>query len=258
MAFSGFGDLVSLTPGATLSLATDGPTAAAAGAIDDNLVLRAARELAARVEGLRSGAFHLLKRLPVAAGVGGGSSDAAAALRLLARVNGLALDDPRLMDAARAVGADVPVCVAARARMMTGAGETLGPILRLPPVFAVLVNPGVPVETRAVFARMGLKPGESRALGPHPAIAEGMGFDALVSALRKGRNDMEDAACVIAPSISHAIAVIAAARGCRLARMSGSGATCFGLFETREAASRAARVIRRDHPGWFARATLLR
>jgi 4-diphosphocytidyl-2-C-methyl-D-erythritol kinase len=116
----------------------------------------------------------------------------------------------------------------------------------------------VPVETRAVFARMGLKPGEASGHGRHPDIVDGMSFDQLLAALRKGRNDMEDAAIVIAPVVSDVLAVISAARGCRLARMSGSGATCFGLFETCAGAAKAAKVIRRDHPGWWARATILR
>ncbi|PWB84023.1 MAG: 4-(cytidine 5'-diphospho)-2-C-methyl-D-erythritol kinase, partial [Methylocystaceae bacterium] len=131
VAFSGGGDLLRLEPGAELTLAVDGPTAAAAGDGADNLVLRAARQLAERVPGLRLGAFRLTKRLPVAAGVGGGSSDAAAALRLLARANNLSPDDPRLLDAARATGSDVPVCLDPRARFMRGAGEEIGERLGL-------------------------------------------------------------------------------------------------------------------------------
>lgn len=258
VAFAGVCDHLTLTPGDTLSLSVTGPTAQAAGDNDDNLVLRAARNLLARVDGLRVGAFALTKYLPVAAGIGGGSSDAAAALRLLARLNSVALDDLRLMEAARATGADVPVCVDPAARMMTGAGETLGPKLGLPPLPAVLVNPRVPVETRAVFAELGLKPGDAYGFGKHPAIESGMSADALFSALKKGRNDLEDPAGVIAREIVSALAVLGAARGAKLARMSGSGATCFALFGDRHQAARAARVIKRDHPNWWAKATLLR
>ena len=160
VAFAGCGDTLTFTPGEALSLAVDGPTAQAAGAGDDNLVMRAAREAAVRIEGLTLGAFHLTKRLPVAAGLGGGSSDAAAALRLLARANDIALDDPRLLEAARAVGADVSVCLGARACVMSGAGEVLGVTLKLPPLFAVLVNPGVALPTKNVFGRLGLAAGE--------------------------------------------------------------------------------------------------
>lgn len=256
VAFAGVCDHLALTPGDALALSVEGPTAEAAGGGDDNLVLRAARHLAERVEGLRVGSFALTKYLPVAAGVGGGSSDAAAALRLLARLNEIALDDPRLIEAARATGADVPVCLDPAARMMMGAGENLGPKLDLPALPAVLVNPRVPVETRTVFAELGLRPGDSYGFGKHPAVERGL--DALLSALKKGRNDLEDPAGVIAREIVSVLAVLGAARGAKLARMSGSGATCFALFDNRHHAARAARVIRRDHPTWWTKATLLR
>lgn len=258
VAFAGVCDHLTLAPADALSLSVDGPTAQAAGAGADNLVMRAARNLSERIEGLKTGAFALTKYLPVAAGVGGGSSDAAAALRLLARLNGIALDDVRLMDAARATGADVPVCLDPAARMMTGAGENLGPKLALPALPAVLVNPRIPVETRAVFAELGLKPGDSYGFGKHPAIESGMSAEALLSALKKGRNDLEDPAGVLAREVVAVLAVLGAARGAKLARMSGSGATCFALFSDRHQAARAAHVIRRDHPDWWTRATALR
>jgi 4-diphosphocytidyl-2-C-methyl-D-erythritol kinase len=204
------------------------------------------------------GAFHLEKSLPIAAGIGGGSADAAAALRLLARANDLALDDARVMDVARATGADVAVCIGSRARIMRGVGGDLSAPIRLPLLYAVLVNPRIAVETKQVFARLGLKPGEELGLGAHPAVSDGMSFDALLPLLKKGRNDMEDAAQVIAPVINHVIAVLSAARGCKLARMSGSGATCFAIFDTRRAALIAAQVMKRDHPAWWVAPTLLR
>jgi 4-diphosphocytidyl-2-C-methyl-D-erythritol kinase len=142
--------------------------------------------------------------------------------------------------------------------MMMGIGEKLGPALRLPPLFAVLVNPRQPVETRAVFAKLGLKPGDAAGFGAHPVITDGMDFDSLLRALKKGRNDMEDAACVIAPVISHVLAVLSGARGCKLARMSGSGATCFALFETCRQAGAAAKAILRGHPEWWVKPTVLR
>ncbi|MDF2116131.1 4-(cytidine 5'-diphospho)-2-C-methyl-D-erythritol kinase [Roseiarcaceae bacterium H3SJ34-1] len=258
VAFSGGGDQLSLEPGATTTLTVSGPTAGEAGPDDANLVLRAARELGRRLPGLRGGAFQLLKRLPVAAGLGGGSSDAAAALRLLARVNGLSLDDARLIEAAAATGSDVPVCLRQTARMMRGRGDDLGPPLDLPRLFCVLVNPGVAVETRAVFAEMRLQPGQSTGFGQHPGLTADASVDGFVAGLKKARNDMEDAACVLAPVIGDVLSVIAAAKGCRLVRMSGSGATCFGLFETCHPAARAAAVIRRHHPGWWVKSTLLR
>ena len=155
VAFAGCCDWLAFEPAETLSLTIAGPTAAAAGPTDDNLVLRAARALAERVPRLRLGRFHLRKGLPVAAGLGGGSSDAAAALRALAAANGLAPDDERLFAAAAAVSSDAPVCLCPSARSMAGRGERLGPALGLPPLPAVLANPGVAVATPAVFAALG-------------------------------------------------------------------------------------------------------
>ena len=132
-------------------------------------MLKAAAALAARVPGLKGGQFFLEKQIPVAAGIGGGSADAAAALRLLARANGLALDDARLMTAALAVGADVPVCLASRACVMTGVGERLSPPLRLPKLHAVLVNPGVALSTRDVFSAFA-KTGAPAAAPPLGAV----------------------------------------------------------------------------------------
>ncbi len=251
VAFSRAGDLLTLRPGEKLSLSIEGPTAPAAGEIANNLVLRAAAHFAARFPGARIGAFHLVKRLPVAAGIGGGSSDAAAALRLLARANGVAPADERLIEAARETGADVPVCLEARARVMRGLGEELGPLLKLPPLVGLLVNPGAPLETRAVFARMNIAAGAETHFGPHPALTPGMAREELIGCLSKGRNDMEAAACRLAPIIGDVLAVLAAAPGCRLARMSGSGATCFALFKDCGAAARARKAILRAHPGWW-------
>jgi 4-diphosphocytidyl-2-C-methyl-D-erythritol kinase len=257
VVFSRSGDQLSLVPGPVLSLNVFGPTAAEAGSTDDNLVCKAARHLAARVDGLRLGAFQLEKRLPVAAGIGGGSSDAAAALRLLARANTLPLDDPRLMDAARATGADVPVCLAAKGRMMMGFGDTLGPVIELPPLMALIVNPRQPVETKHVFARMNIPVGTETKFGRHPDIVSGLPPDALYTLLRKGRNDMESAACTIAPIIGDVLAVLAAAPGCKLARMSGSGATCFALFADCKTAARARKTILNAHPEWWVKVSLL-
>lgn len=258
VAFSGAGDTLTLSPGPRLTLEIDGPTAPAAGGGDDNLVLRAARALGERVDGLVFGDFRLEKRLPVAAGIGGGSSDAAAALRLLARANGLAADDPRLQEAARATGSDVPICLDRRARMMRGAGEKLGAPIRLPLLPAVLVNPGTPVETKPVFQSLGLSPGESSGFGAHLEIVSDLSFDALLPRLARGRNDLEDAACVQAPVIVDVLALLRAARGAKVVRMSGSGATCFALFETPRAAVRAARAIRERRPDWWVKTAALR
>ncbi|QGM99149.1 4-(cytidine 5'-diphospho)-2-C-methyl-D-erythritol kinase [Methylocystis parvus] len=258
VVFTGAGDTLSLAPGPVLSLDISGPTAPAAGDGDDNLVLRASRDLADRIKGLTLGAFRLEKRLPVAAGIGGGSSDAAAALRLLAQANGLAPEDARLYEAARATGADVPVCLAGRARMMRGAGESLGPLLRLPVLPAVLINPGVPVETRLIFQKLGLQPGQNVESPQHPDIGSGAPPVEFLADVAKGRNDLEDAACLQAPVIVDVLAVLRGARGCRLARMSGSGATCFAIFSTPRAAATAARAIRLQRPEWWVKTAALR
>ncbi len=239
------------------SVSVDGPTAAAAGPADQNLVLRAASALAEDPL-LLSASFHLTKRLPVAAGLGGGSSDAAAALRLLANINRIDPHDSRILAAARRTGSDVPVCLAARARMMRGAGEALGPLLQMPPTFAVLVNPGVPVATPLVFSRLGLSPGEAHPGNAHPLIADGLSFEALLEKLATARNDLQEAACGLAPVISDALHAVAATDGCRLSRMSGSGATCFGLFATCREAARAAAHLRSRQPGWWVKTTILR
>jgi 4-diphosphocytidyl-2-C-methyl-D-erythritol kinase len=257
VVFTRSGDTLTLAPGPALGLTVDGPTAAAAGSIEDNLVCRVARSLAARVSGLQLGVFHLVKRLPVAAGIGGGSSDAAAALRLLARLNGLAADDPRLIAAAAENGADIPVCLGATARMMSGVGEKLGPPLTLPPLPALIVNPGVPLETKAVFKRMNLPAGWQNSASAHPVFTNGESADAVFALLKRGRNDMEDAACVLAPVVSDVLAVLAAARGCKLARMSGSGATCVAVFTDCKHAGRAKKSIRRAHPDWWVKSTML-
>jgi 4-diphosphocytidyl-2-C-methyl-D-erythritol kinase len=256
VAFAGCGDVLSFTPGRSLALAVDGPTAGKAGATDDNLVLKAARLLQERVIDLRTGAFHLAKRLPVAAGLGGGSSDAAAALRALAYENALPLDDTRLGDAARACGADVFVCLDPRARVMTGVGDLLGRRLKIPPLHAVLVNPGAAVATPAVFARMGLAKGQKTDAGPSPALV-GDGRDAIIAALRQGRNDMQEAARSIAPVIGEALEALRHS-GASMARMSGSGATCFALYEDRAASLQASRILGRAHPDWWIKATVLR
>lgn len=258
VAFAGVSDHLALDPGDALDLAISGPTAGPAGPNADNLVLRAARNLAERVPGLRAGRFRLEKRLPVAAGIGGGSSDAAAALRLLAEANGLSLDHPAVIESARATGADVPVCLEPRARMMRGAGETIGRPLGLAAVPAVLINPGVPVSTAPVFKALGLGRGEMRVGAEHPDVAQDLGLDGLLDLIGPARNDLEAPALTVAPVIGEALAALRAQDGCRLARMSGSGATVFGIFADRGRAAAAARTIAAAMPGWWVAPTMLR
>ena len=253
VAFAGVGDLLTFTPGHRLELTVRGPTAHAAGAIADNLVLKAARALAERVGDLALGRFALAKRLPVAAGLGGGSADAAAALRLLARANRIAREDPCLMQAARATGADVPVCLDPRPRIMRGIGEILSDPLDLQRLPAVLANPGVAVSTSEVFAALRLAPPRPRPGGAAPSSRTA----ALPDVIVEGRNDLESPAIALRPVIATVLAELRALPGCRLARMSGSGATCFGLFDSSRTAAAAARALRASFPAWWVRATSL-
>jgi 4-diphosphocytidyl-2-C-methyl-D-erythritol kinase len=262
VAFARVGDRLRLVPGETLALDLRGPLAAALGGAGDNLVLKAARELAARIEGLTLGRFELWKRLPVAAGVGGGSSDAAAALRLMARVNALRPDDPRLAEAACATGADVPVCMQARARLVRGIGEDLSDPLDLPQLSAVLVNPAVALATKDVFGAFSARatPQARDAIPGSPALhAAAIPRDrgALVSLLRARDNDLEEAAISLAAVVAELLAELRALPACELARMSGSGATCFAIFLTARAALAAARALRAAHPRWWVCATVL-
>lgn len=257
VAFAAVGDTLTLEPGDALSLDVFGPTAGTAGPTDDNLVLRAARDLAARVSSLRVGAFRLEKRLPVAAGIGGGSSDAAAALRLLAQLNDLPLDHPAIVAAARSAGADVPVCLDPRARMMRGAGEEIGPPLGLASLPALLINPGVPVTTPPVFKALGLAVGESFGGAEHPVIDANLDAETILAAIAPARNDLEAPALTVAPVIGDALAALRDQPGCRLARMSGSGATVFAIFSDVAAAKNAAGAIRAVRSGWWIEPTTL-
>jgi 4-diphosphocytidyl-2-C-methyl-D-erythritol kinase len=248
VVFADVGDELAFVPGGALELATGGPTAAAAGDIGDNLVLKAARLLAERVPGLKLGRFTLEKRLPVAAGLGGGSSDAAAALRLLARANDLPLNDPRIAEAARLTGADVPVCLDPKPRVMRGVGEILSEPLALAPIPAVLVNPGVSVPTRDVFGKLAAKPLVGKLSASEPPVT----LDQIAAA----RNDLEPPAIAIQPVIAEVLTELRDCQ-CLLARMSGSGATCFALFPTVPSAKDAAQTLRETYPGWWVRATTL-
>ncbi|WID95623.1 4-(cytidine 5'-diphospho)-2-C-methyl-D-erythritol kinase [Bosea vestrisii] len=261
VAFAGVGDELSLSSGEPAGVQISGPFAAGLSTGPDNLVLKAERALRDEIAGLRSGRFHLVKRLPVASGIGGGSADAAAALRLLARLNDLPLSHPALHAAAGRVGADVPVCLEARARMMAGIGERLGPPLKPPRLFALLVNPGVAVETAAVFRALGLPPGQDHAGGvdafepgdPPPASPA-----ALIAVLAASGNDLEAPARSVAPIIGEVLSALSALPGCRLARMSGSGATCFALFDDCRVSAEAGKLLTHGRPDWWVKATVLR
>lgn len=266
VVFAAVADRLTLETRRPLGLDLKGPMREACGVPANNLVLKAARALAAQVPSLRLGHFVLVKRIPVAAGLGGGSADAAAALRLLAKANRLALDDPRLRAAALETGADVPVCLDPRPRMMRGIGEVLSEPLALPPLAAVLVNPGLELPTKDVFRAFD----ELMSRHPEPRrVAAPSSFEArlrrapqddgkeLVAFLESQPNDLEAAAVSLRPAVGKVLAALRASPRCRLARMSGSGATCFGLYDSANAATAAARALRAKHPKWWIRAMSL-
>lgn len=252
VAFAGLTDTLSLQPDGESELDISGPFAAACGSTTENLVLKAVAALRKRVPGLRAGRFALLKNIPAAGGLGGGSSDAAAALRLLARANGLAADDARLSSAALAVGADVPVCLDPRPRIMRGVGERLSASLSVPPLPALLVNPCMPLSTRAVFEAFAAAPANGAALDAVPSAA-----DAMIEFLTRHGNDLTSAAIACAPAVAEVLKVLGELSGVRLARMSGSGPTCFALFATGEEAAAAARCLQAERPDWWAHATTI-
>lgn len=230
-AFVEFGDVLRLAPAEAPAFRITGPFADKLTGEGDNLVTRAAMRFAEAFGG-GAHAIELEKHLPVASGIGGGSADAAATLRALAKLHGVALDDPRLFAIADSLGSDVPACLLGRTALGRGRGEQLQPIPGMSGAPVLLVNPGVAVSTAEVFRRWdGMDRGP---LGPDPLA---------------GRNDLEAPAREIVPVIGEVLALLAAQPGVMLARMSGSGATCFALFESEETCAKAAAKIAR--PDWW-------
>jgi 4-diphosphocytidyl-2-C-methyl-D-erythritol kinase len=245
-AFCRDGDLIELERADANRFAIAGPFAAALageGGWADNLVTRAADAFTAAFAAGARHAITLTKNLPIASGIGGGSADAAATLRALARLHGVAADDPRLQAIAGGLGADVPACLLGRTASGEGRGDALSPLDGLPSTPVLLVNPGVPVSTAAVFAAWD---GVDR--GPIPP-------GELLARARAGRNDLEPPARALAPAIDEALAFLAARPGVLLSRMSGSGATCFALFED-VARCTAARTAA-EACGWWSLGTAL-
>ena len=254
IAFAAIGDGLEIAPGPQIALEAVGPFAPALRAPDfDNLVVAAARALAARY-GVESGArLRLDKQLPVAAGLGGGSADAAAALDGLVDLWGLDAPAAELYALAASLGADVPVCLVGRPSFVAGIGERIVPAPAQPPAWLVLANPGVPLSTAAVFAAH--QGGFSAPARWREPISE---LRAWVARLAACRNDLEAPALAQVPEVRELLATLRDTAGCMLARMSGSGATCFGLYAMEAAATAAARRIAATRPGWWVRAAPLR
>jgi 4-diphosphocytidyl-2-C-methyl-D-erythritol kinase len=242
VVFTGMGDELALAAAPELSLTINGPFAGELSGEGDNLVLRAARAL-----GGKGAALSLTKNLPVASGIGGGSSDAAAALRGLRRLWNADVTDARLQEIAADLGSDIPVCVEARSAFMEGRGERLRPVGAMPRIAMLLVNPKVGVSTRDVFAALQNRSGVDLQLP-----LEGFRDTAdLLRFLETTDNDLEVPARQIQPVIGEVLSAMAQLPGALFTRMSGSGATCFGIFADDGCCRRAAQMLQEARPGWW-------
>jgi 4-diphosphocytidyl-2-C-methyl-D-erythritol kinase len=239
VVFARIGDQISAEPSEALSITVSGPNADGIPTDARNLMMKAARLL----DPARGAALHLNKTLPPASGIGGGSSDAAATLRTLAELWGVAEPSP---EATLSLGADLPVCMAAAPTRMQGTGDILTPVTDLPPLHIVLVNPRVLVPTPQVFANMTKR--DNPAMSWPPATDSASAF---IAWLGKQRNDLEAPAIKALPQIAEGLDGMRATNGCLLARKSGSGATCFGLYETADQARDAAENFSANHPDWW-------
>ncbi len=246
VAFADVGDTLALRAAESLRLEIEGPMADAIPAGGDNIILKAAQTLGQYLHRPPQVAFHLIKRLPVAGGIGGGSADAAAALHGMCRLWGVDVPLEDLSRLALSLGADVPACLVGEDRRMRGVGEILEGVPPLPAATLLLINPRIPVSTPAVFGARtgGFSP-------PLEAMPEGWGtVEALAECLREQGNDLTEAAISVAPVIAEVLGRLEAVPGCLLARMSGSGGTCFGMFARREDAE--AGVGEMQRLGWWA------
>ena len=242
--FTAMGDVLDIEDAPSLSLTIQGPFAKGLDGEGDNLVLRAARALDSDPQ---SAKLTLTKNLPVASGIGGGSADAAAALRGLRRLWNLDKDEAGLRHIAAGLGSDIPACVLSAACFMEGRGEILRPLLSLPRVPMLLVNPGVAVPTKDVFAALQTRSGVEMSLpqGRFQDTAD------LLRFLETTRNDLEEPARRLQPVIGEVLSAMVALPGALLARMSGSGATCFAIFADDDCCARAADKLKQAQPNWW-------
>ncbi len=250
VVFADVGDQLHFAPASEFAISASGPFARLLPAPEHNIIFTAYEAMAgiaaARGKHLSPVSVRLTKNLPVAAGLGGGSANAAAAMRGFLRLAGIEGNDPEIAKAALSLGADVPVCLLGKACRMQGVGEQLTPLKDFEARPAVLINPRIEVQTAAVFQKLGLERGASH--GPPRAD---------LTDAANWRNDLMPPAIALAPIIANVIAALENLKGLRLARMSGSGATCFGVFETATAAGYAARIISASHPRWWVQHTVL-
>ena len=256
VVFADLCDELSFTPAPEDRLSLEGPFGAA---IDgENLIFKAKRAVSGWLGREIHGDFRLDKHIPVAAGVGGGSSDAAAAIRILLRAYAGQAAAESFIERAAAVGADVPVCLYNRAAWMRGLGERVTPAPDVAPLPAILVNPRIKVSTAEVFKRLNAAPYRPDEVPSSPLSgADFSSPEKAAAALLHGRNDLERPAVAVEPAVERTLGAILRQEGCLLARLSGSGPTCFGLFPTHEIARKAADVLGREHPGWWVAAVTL-
>ncbi|MDD9720128.1 4-(cytidine 5'-diphospho)-2-C-methyl-D-erythritol kinase [Sulfitobacter sp. PR48] len=249
VVFADVGDRLELSTGTPLSLTISGPEGGGLQGGGDNLVLRAA----ALMQGTPTGRFRLEKNLPVSSGIGGGSADAAAVVRALLASRGTGAVPADLADRLLALGADIPVCLSCRPSRMRGVGEDLSPVPGLPGLHAVLANPRVALSTPSVFKAL-----EQRGNPEMPDhLPDFHTANDLIAWLKDQRNDLQEPAVSLAPVIQDALETLRASAGCLLARMSGSGATCFGLYENAARAKSAAAWLSDVRPDWWVTSTQL-
>ncbi|WP_020591059.1 4-(cytidine 5'-diphospho)-2-C-methyl-D-erythritol kinase [Kiloniella laminariae] len=259
VVFAGVGDCLRFSPADDLSLDISGPFASHLTADSDNLVLAAARKLqeqlgsAFRGKALPGAAIQLEKNLPVASGIGGGSADAAAALRGLQRLWKAEIPENELMSLALDLGADVPVCLTSSGSWMEGIGEVIAPGPELPKLYAVLINPAVPVSTPEIFKAL---KGTFSPVSEKPAVM--VSLTDLTCYLESTPNDLQAPAISQAGIVSEVLSGLRGSRECSFAAMSGSGATCYGLFPTAKAAESSAETLSAERPGWWVVPTFLR
>jgi len=254
VGFAALGDSVELKPGEDLVLDIDGPFA---GALQgENLIIAAAEAAKVKAPGIALGRFRLIKTLPVAAGVGGGSADAAAALRLLAKANRGALSSPALAEIAASLGSDVTACLDSRPALLTGRGEQVAEIRGMPACGVVLVNPGLPLATASVYGALNAAPLSART--SEEAVPDfGRSFEKLIDYAAPRGNDLGAAALRLAPAIGEVLTALRRLPGARLVQLAGSGPTCFALFATEDEAKAAAASLAAARPSWWVAATTL-
>lgn len=255
VVFADVSDELVFTPASEDRLSLEGPFA---GLVDgENLVLKAKRAFASWLGVTVSGDFRLKKNIPVAAGLGGGSSDAAATIRALLKAYDRDEDTKTFIRQSAAIGADVPVCLQNSAAWMCGLGERVTPVSGLTPLPALLVNPGIKLSTAAVFKTLNAKPLQAEEAGPPPSFPGWRNPREAAVWLNEGRNDLEAPAIALEPAVKKVLDALRRLDDCMLSRLSGSGPTCFGIFLSQDAAAEAASEMRRSYPNWWVQATTL-